>query len=148
MLVNENQPNWPVNLIGFDASTSYGSPSYWVQQMFANNLGKQVVTARLNERSPLRQAVTMTANGGRKTFYVKLVNPTAQVQTTRLALTGVSGVDGTGTLTVLTGDPAARNTLAAPDAVVPQAKQVTGLAATTKLALPANSVSVLVVTGR
>ena len=148
VLVNENQPNWPVNLIGFDASTSYGSPSYWVEQMFANNLGKQVLTARLNERSPLRQAVTMTASGGRRTFFVKLVNPTAQVQTTRLALTGVSSVDGTGTLTVLTGEPGARNTLAAPNSVVPQAKQVTGLAATTKLTLPANSVSVLVVTGR
>ncbi|MEV4313631.1 LamG-like jellyroll fold domain-containing protein [Actinocrispum sp. NPDC049592] len=148
VLVNENQPNWPVNLIGFDAATSYGSPSYWVQQMFANNLGKQVLTARLNERSPLRQAVTMTTSGGRKTFYVKLVNPTSQVQNTRLALTGVSSVDGTGTLTVLAGDPAARNTLSAPSAVVPQKKQVNGLAATTKLTLPANSVSVLVITGR
>jgi alpha-L-arabinofuranosidase len=148
VLVNENQPNWPVNLIGFDAATSYGSPSYWVQQMFAGNLGKQVLTARLNERSPLRQAVTVTASGGRKTFYIKLVNPTAQVQTARLSLTGVSSVDGTGTLTVLTGDPAARNTLAAPTAVVPRTKQVNGLAATSKLTLPANSVSVLLVTGR
>lgn len=148
VLVNENQPNWPVNLIGFDTTTSYGSPSYWVQQMFANNLGKQVVLTRLNEGSPLREVVTMTTSGSRKTFYVKIVNPTGQVQSTRLSLTGVTSVDGTGTLTVLTGDPTAHNTLAAPNSVVPQTKQVNGLAATTKLTLPANSVSVLVVTGR
>ncbi len=148
VLVHENGVNWPVNLIGMDAGSSYGSPSYWVQQMFANNLGKQVVTSRLSEGSPIRQVVTMTVKNGRKTFYVKLVNPTAQVQNTRLQLTGVTGVDGTGTLTVLTGDPTARNTLAAPSAITPQTREITGLSATSKLSLPANSATVLVLTGR
>jgi alpha-L-arabinofuranosidase len=148
VLVNENQPNWPVNLIGFDAVSSYGSPSYWVQQMFAGNLGKQVVLTRLNAGSPLRQVVTMTTKNGRRTFYVKIVNPTGQVQTTRLSLTGVTAVDGTGTLTTLTGDPSARNTLAAPNTVVPRTKEITGLTATSKLALPANSATVLVLTAR
>ncbi|KDN22343.1 LamG-like jellyroll fold domain-containing protein [Amycolatopsis rifamycinica] len=148
VLVQENQSNWPVNLIGFDAGTSYASPSYWVQQMFSSTLGKQIVTSRLNQGSPLRQVVNVTTKSGRKTFTVKLVNPTPQVQTARLALTGVTAVDGTGTLTTLTGDPAGRNSLAAPTAIVPQTREITGLAATSKLTLPANSVTVLVLTGR
>ncbi|WP_372664742.1 LamG-like jellyroll fold domain-containing protein [Amycolatopsis kentuckyensis] len=148
VLVQENQSNWPVNLIGFDAGTSYASPSYWVQQMFASTLGKQIVTSRLNQGSPLRQVVNVTTKSGRKTFTVKLVNPTGQVQTARLALTGVTAVDGTGTLTTLTGDPAGRNSLAAPTAIVPQTREITGLAATSKLTLPANSVTTLVLTGR
>jgi alpha-L-arabinofuranosidase len=57
-------------------------------------------------------------------------------------------VDGTGTVTVLTGDPAARNTMAAPNTVVPQTKEITGLTATSKLTLPANSATVLVLTGK
>lgn len=148
VLVQENQPNWPVNLVGFDAGSSYGSPSYWVQQMFSSTLGKQIVTSRLNPGSPLRQVVNVTTRSGRKTFTVKLVNPTGQVQTARLALTGVTAVDGTGTLTTLTGDPAGRNSLAAPTAIVPQTREITGLAATSKLTLPANSVTTLVLTGR
>jgi hypothetical protein len=148
VLVHENQSNWPVNLIGFDAGSSYGSPSYWVQQMFSSTLGKQIVTSRLNQGSPLRQVVNVTTKGGKKTFTVKLVNPTGQVQTARLALTGVTAVDGTGTLTTLTGDPAGRNSLAAPTAIVPQTREITGLAATSKLTLPANSVTTLVLTGR
>ncbi|WP_103349266.1 LamG-like jellyroll fold domain-containing protein [Amycolatopsis sp. CA-128772] len=148
VLVQENQANWPVNLIGFDAGTSYASPSYWVQQMFSSTLGKQIVTSRLNQGSPLRQVVNVTTKSGRKTFTVKLVNPTSQVQTARLSLTGVTAVDGTGTLTTLTGDPAGRNSLAAPAAIVPQTREITGLAATSKLTLPANSVTTLVLTGR
>ncbi|MGW5744067.1 LamG-like jellyroll fold domain-containing protein [Amycolatopsis sp. NPDC003861] len=148
VLVQENQSNWPVNLIGFDAGTSYASPSYWVQQMFSSTLGKQIVTSRLNQGSPLRQVVNVTTKSGRKTFTVKLVNPTSQVQTARLSLTGVTAVDGTGTLTTLTGDPAGRNSFAAPAAIVPQTREITGLAATSKLTLPANSVTTLVLTGR
>ncbi|GLY40734.1 alpha-N-arabinofuranosidase [Amycolatopsis sp. NBRC 101858] len=148
VLVHENQADWPVNLIGLDAGSSYGSPSYWVQQMFSSTLGKQIVTSRLSQGSPLRQVVNVTTKAGRKTFTVKLVNPTGQVQTARLALTGVTAVDGTGTLTTLTGDPAGRNSLAAPTAIVPQTREITGLAATSKLTLPANSVTTLVMTGR
>ena len=118
------------------------------QQMFSSTLGKQIVTSRLNQGSPLRQVVNVTTKAGRKTFTVKLVNPTGQVQTARLALTGVAAVDGTGTLTTLTGDPAGRNSLAAPTAIVPQTREITGLAATSKLTLPANSVTTLVLTGR
>jgi alpha-L-arabinofuranosidase len=146
-LVHESHANWPVNLIGFDAGTSYGSPSYWVEQMFATNLGKQVITSRLSQRSPLRQVVTMTTRGAQKTFYVKLVNPTGQQQSVRLSITGVSKVDGTGTRTVLAGSPAARNTLANPTAVVPVTGEITGLTPSSRLTLPASSVTVLVITG-
>ena len=37
---NESSQNWPTNLIGIDAASSHGSPSYWVQRAFAANTGK------------------------------------------------------------------------------------------------------------
>jgi alpha-N-arabinofuranosidase len=37
--VNPGAMQWRTDLIGFDASSSYGSPSYYVQKMFKNNLG-------------------------------------------------------------------------------------------------------------
>src|SRR5690606_18095677 len=39
--VGHNQ--WPTNLIGYDALSSYGSPSYHVQRMFSNNTADVVL---------------------------------------------------------------------------------------------------------
>jgi hypothetical protein len=50
IVVNENASNWPTNMIGIDAGTSYGSPSYWLQRMFATNLGTSIVGSTLGER--------------------------------------------------------------------------------------------------
>src|SRR5918911_246285 len=36
---------WAVNLIGYDALTSFGSPSYYVQKMFSTNRGDLVLPA-------------------------------------------------------------------------------------------------------
>ena len=49
---------------------------------------------------------------------------------------------------MLTGDPSARNTLNQPGALVPVTEQITGLGLSTRLSIPANSVTVLRVTGR
>jgi len=37
LLVNVNDRKWNPDLIGFDSASSYGTPSYYVQQMFAAN---------------------------------------------------------------------------------------------------------------
>lgn len=44
LFVNENNYNWKPDLIRFNSSTAYGTPSYYVQQLFPNNIGKQNVT--------------------------------------------------------------------------------------------------------
>ncbi|HEX5493026.1 MAG TPA: LamG-like jellyroll fold domain-containing protein [Mycobacteriales bacterium] len=147
MLVNENQSNWPTNLIGLDAAGSYRSPSYWVQTMFANNLGRNVVGSGLSAGSVLKDVVTATTRRGRTTFYVKVVNPSTQLQSARISFTGVGRLDRTATETVLTGDPGARNTLATPDAVAPTTNQVR-VGNGQRFAFPANSVTVLRITGR
>ena len=79
--------------------------------------------------------------------YVKLVIPTSLQHTARLSFTGVSRIDSTRTLAVLTRDPSARNTLAAPDTIAPVTKEVSGLSTSSRLVLPPSSVSVLRVTG-
>jgi alpha-L-arabinofuranosidase len=50
--VNPGGRQWAVNLIGYDALTSFGSPSFHVQQMFAENQGANVlpVTVQLPSR--------------------------------------------------------------------------------------------------
>lgn len=43
IFVNENNYNWKPDMIRFDSHTSYGTPSYHVQRLFPNNVGKQNV---------------------------------------------------------------------------------------------------------
>ncbi len=52
LLCNFNHKAWPVNLINFDSYRWYGLPSYYVQEMFANNQG--TVTLPVNvENAPV-----------------------------------------------------------------------------------------------
>jgi alpha-N-arabinofuranosidase len=43
--VNPGGMQWSINLIGYDAVSSFGSPAYYVQTMFANNRGDEVLPA-------------------------------------------------------------------------------------------------------
>jgi len=46
--VNPGGRQWAVNLIGYDALTSFASPSYFVQKMFSNNRGDVVLPAKID----------------------------------------------------------------------------------------------------
>ena len=43
IFANVNNYNWRPDMIQFDSRTSYGTPSYYVQQLFPNNVGKENV---------------------------------------------------------------------------------------------------------
>jgi len=46
--VNPGGRQWAVNLIGYNALTSFGSPAYYVQKMFSNNRGDVVLPAKID----------------------------------------------------------------------------------------------------
>jgi alpha-N-arabinofuranosidase len=46
--VNPGGRQWAVNLIGYDAINSFGSPSYYVQRMFSSNRGDVVLPAKFD----------------------------------------------------------------------------------------------------
>ncbi|MCH5312727.1 MAG: arabinosidase, partial [Prevotella sp.] len=43
IFVNENDARWRPDMIRFNSSKAMGTPSYYVQQLFPNNIGTQVV---------------------------------------------------------------------------------------------------------
>ena len=43
IFVNENDARWRPDMIRFNSAQVMGTPSYYIQQLFANNVGKQVV---------------------------------------------------------------------------------------------------------
>ena len=45
--VNPGARQWGTNLIGYDAAQSFGSPSFWMQAMFAQNTGDTVLPVEI-----------------------------------------------------------------------------------------------------
>lgn len=64
LLVNVSRPQqWPTNLIGYDNRVSFGSPSYYVQSMFANNTGDRVLPTGVEASVPKVEAAAHGAIG-------------------------------------------------------------------------------------
>ena len=146
ILVHENELNWGTNMVGFDAARSYGSPSYWVVNMFGKH--RQAGSRQPPDRRRRARAGGVQDHQGRPTtFYVKIVNYSNQQQSARIRFRGVSRVDE-GVQTVLTGDPNARNTLANPTAIVPGApKALSNLSLNPRFTFPGSSVTVIKLVG-
>lgn len=147
---------WAVNMIGYDALKSYGTPSYYVQKMFAEHLGDVVLESS-------GSAVPQWTSGDSKTFpslhwvatrkamagkgsriQLKLASRAATAQPVRVQITGLKKLAPSGTLTVLSSaDPEAGNSLDEPTRVAPKTQPFKGIARDFTLTLPAYSVAVL-----
>jgi alpha-L-arabinofuranosidase len=147
MLVNVNPgaSQWPTNLIGYDALHSYGSPSYYVQQMFGLNHGDVVLPATLTAPgtgSEVYASVTRESVTG--TIYLKVVNAADEVQPVSVSIKGGRGADSTGKAIVLTSNsPQDTNTLSEPRKIVPMTTPVSGLGRNFDYRFKPHSVTVL-----
>ena len=132
---------WESDLIGYDAMTSYGAPSYYAQAMFAEYLGTEVPTSTITGAGS-RFFYSVTKDAGK--VYLKLVNASSEPQAMSIELGGAGNVAKTGTLVSLTGSgPAATNTLAAPTRIVPVKTTLKNGGAKFSHAVPAFSVEVI-----
>jgi alpha-L-arabinofuranosidase len=117
--VNAGGMQWASDLIGYDALTSYGSPSYWTQVMFAAHTGTEVVAATLTNAGP-RIAASVTRDEQRRKIFIKLVNGTSDTQRFQIALDGAPGVKHQATLVTMNGkSPNATNSITNPDNIKP-----------------------------
>ena len=117
--VNAGAMQWPSDLIGYDALTSYGSPSYWTQVMFADHTGTEVVSATLGNAGP-RIAASVTRDEQKRKLFIKVVNGTSEMQHFQFALDGASGVKHQATLITMSGkSPNATNAITRPDNIKP-----------------------------
>ena len=126
--VNPGGMQWESDLIGYDALSSYGSPSYWAQAMFANHLGTEVVAAELASVGP-RVYTSVTRDEAQRKLFLKIVNANSTSLRLAIALNGATRVKPSATLTVLSGkSPNATNSIAHPETIVPIKRplQITG----------------------
>lgn len=55
IFVNENGIQWRPDMIRFNSSKSFGTPSYWVQQLFPTHIGNRVVKSDLQWSIPQKE---------------------------------------------------------------------------------------------
>ena len=161
---------WASDLIGYDALTSYGSPSYYVQSMFNNNIGNKVVPVSVNnlpmlhidtavinknlppqqrrgrqqkpERPSLYYVATKDTKSG--TIFLKVVNVADHAENVTLDLKGAGAVASTGTLVELKGDkPESTNSITDPKHIVPVTTNLTGLGKSFSHSFSPYSVSII-----
>jgi alpha-L-arabinofuranosidase len=142
--VNPGASQWPNNLIGYDALRSYGSPSYYVQSMFARQAGNVVLPATLTTTGGTRLFHSVTQDSWSGTIFLKLVNCAGSPQPVHISMTGLTRVSSQAKAVVLTStSPQDTNTLTDPTRVVPRHRTLKGIAPTFDVTLEPNSINVL-----
>ncbi|HVS97310.1 MAG TPA: alpha-L-arabinofuranosidase C-terminal domain-containing protein [Puia sp.] len=164
--VNPGGMQWRSDLIGYNALSSYGSPSYYVQKLFSEYPGDEVVpveardlptqvkkpNARDSARGvPPKTIPAMFFSATRDThagmIYLKVVNATAVAQDVDLQLAGKDRVLPEGkAVTIGSDDPDATNTITEPQKIVPVAGGFKGVGKRFRHSFPPYSVTVLELT--
>ena len=122
--VNPGGLQWTPDLIGYDALSSYGSPSYWAQVLFAGHLGSEVVPATLANAGP-RVYASATRDEKQRKIFIKVVNAESVAAELNIALDGAASVKHAAKLTTLSArTPNATNTIEHPNAIVPVERQI------------------------
>jgi alpha-N-arabinofuranosidase len=115
--VNPGGMQWSSDLIGYDALTSYGSPSYYTQVMFASCLGDHTLDSSASGTGA-RFFYSVTASPAK--VCLKLVNATSTEQPIAIALNGLGAGSHTAQIQTLSGKTIwATNTIQHPDRIVP-----------------------------
>jgi alpha-L-arabinofuranosidase len=141
--VNPGGMQWESDLIGYDAMTSYGSPGYYAQVMFAKYLGTEVPTSSVNGASE-RFFYSVTRDPAKGATYLKLVNASSVAQPVEIELTGTTNAANTATLVTLTGATLAQtNTISAPTRIVPVQTTLNNIGKKFTHSVPPYSIQVL-----
>jgi alpha-L-arabinofuranosidase len=161
--VNPGGMQWKSDLIGYNTLSSYGSPSYYAQKIFSNNVGDEVIpiaadniATRLRGLTKKDSAAGMapkqipvlfyvaTRNKHTGTVYLKIVNAGGSNQLVNIAINGVVKVAADGLMTELKADkPEDTNTITEPEKIIPVVSKIKGLGKKFTRTFPAYSITVL-----
>ena len=114
--VNPGARQWRPNLIGYDALSAYGSPSYYAIQMFSRNVGDEILPVTFTNTSVQGCA---TRNHQTGEIILKLVNPELRPQSLPIAINGVTALASKATVITLAGNPEDTNSTSHPRNVIP-----------------------------
>ncbi len=125
---------WTPDLIWCDNLRVYGTPNYYVQQLFSRNRGDFVLPTRITGLAPASGGITpttpklfATATKEGRDLILKVVNPTSQDAEVNVRITGSYLLGAKGTATVLAGTgPSDENSFENPTKIAPVTSPIDG----------------------
>jgi alpha-L-arabinofuranosidase len=129
LLAHVDAWQWKPDLIWFDNLRSFGTANYYVQKMFSNNRGTNVLPV-LSENKPITGQNGLYASAvfdkNTNEIILKLVNSTEKDQTAQIILEGVKKPEPKGSIIVMKSDDVNRvNSLEQPTLISPVEKELT-----------------------
>jgi alpha-N-arabinofuranosidase len=109
---------WPTDLIGFNAGTSYASPSYWAQCLFASHLGDGTAQSSITGENK-RFFYSATVDSKEHMLHLKLVNASSIDQPLSLRFAGIHGAHSAKIASLHGATFEATNSINDPDAIHP-----------------------------
>jgi alpha-N-arabinofuranosidase len=133
---------WAPDLIWFDNLRAFGTPSYYVQKLFATNLGSRILPLPAsNAQNGLYTSAALDTNA--REIIVKAVNSAKTARPVKLSLTGASPTGAARVLVLGTEDLAVENSLDKPTNVAPEEKSVAVNGSSVELTLSPSTLTVL-----
>ena len=139
---------WTPNLIWTDNLRIYGTPNYFVQQLFSRNRGDTILPVKFSEgndpSASSRLYASATRDGATGEIILKLVNPAAEPCEVAVQLEGARSIKPGATATVLTSEKVAdENSFETPRKISPQPVSIEITSPTFTQAVPAHAFMVL-----
>jgi alpha-N-arabinofuranosidase len=134
---------WPTDLIGYDALTAYGSPSYYAQCLFGAHIGDGTPQSSISGVSD-RFFYSATVSSKEHVLHLKLVNATNAAQPLAMALGGLGAGAHTATIDSLHAATfEATNSITEPTKIMPVASTQSFSGTTWQHTVPALTVEVI-----
>ncbi|HEY9196152.1 MAG TPA: alpha-L-arabinofuranosidase C-terminal domain-containing protein [Mucilaginibacter sp.] len=161
--VNPGGMQWSSDLIGYNTLNSYGSPSFYAQQMFNNYKGDKVVNItgegiptqlqKLSHKDSVNNVkpktypslfYVATRDSKTGTLYLKVVNAAGSAAPVSFNFNGVAAVKSSAKMVVLKAEkPEDTNSITEPKKIVPVTSVLKGVKKEFNYTFPAYSISVL-----
>ena len=138
--VNPGARQWRPDLIGYDAISAYGSPSYYAIQAFSRNVGDEILSTTSAE-TEVQGCATRGARSGE--IFLKLVNPSATAEPLKIDIKGIAGLASKANVITLAGTPEDSNSITQPGKVAPVKSTVSGLKPEFSYTMPPHSIVVI-----
>ena len=138
-----NYTQWSPDMIWFDDANSYGSPTYYVQKLYSNNMGTYTLKSTLanygTEHGVYSSASYDTESGD---IIIKIANSNDTEHTIPIELEGFE-INGTAEAQCIEADKELWNTISKPELVSPKTSVITDFENTYDYTVPASSFTVL-----
>ena len=138
--VNPGGRQWRPNLVGYDAISAFGSPSYYAIRMFSRNVGNEILSAA-SAATAVQGCATRDSRTGE--IFLKLVNPQTNEVQLKIQITGAASLVPKGCAITLSGNCEDSNSINQPEKIVPRTTAVRGVKPSFIYTLPPHSIVVL-----